>query len=302
MKQLLESDLREALSSKAASIPTQAHAGLHGIDYHPRTARTLPRVTVASLAGLAASTGVIASVVVLGSAQPAFAGWSSSPTPASALQTSAADTACRAQLNAAPGLPGTAEVRGWSQVTSDVRGPFTLVIYESGDNAATCLSGPSITMVSRSSPDGGSMSGSQSGGGAAGPGQGSSTITSGAGSGSIKHMTIAQLHSTSQGPFTLVEGQLDPGVRALTLVRSDGEHVQASTGNDWFVAWWPGDLDATSVEVTTAAGVTTQPLGRLPQLPTGNGSCAPSSATSPSTACTGGGAGGPRGTSTAPGS
>ena len=169
-----------------------------------------------------------------------------------------------------------------------MRGPFTLVIYQSGQNDATCLSGPSITIVSRSSADGGAMSGSQSGGGTAGHGHGTSTIISGAGSGGIKHMTIAQLHSTSQGPFTLVEGQLASGVRAVTFLRSDGEHVQASTGNGWFVAWWPGQTSAASAAITTAGGVTTQTLNTTPPPPpAGSGVCT-SNSQNPSAVCSGG--------------
>ena len=43
-------------------------------------------------------------------------------------------------------------------MATDVRGPFTLVIYVNGDAHATCLTGPSITVVSQSTSTGGSMS------------------------------------------------------------------------------------------------------------------------------------------------
>ncbi len=297
MNQQLESDLRQAFSLKAAGIPAEAGERLSGIAYHPRSRRPLPKITVASLAGVAATTGVVASVVVLGSSQPAFAGWTSVPTPASADQTAAADSACLAQLSSAPPLPGT-PAGGWSQEATDVRGPFTLAVYQSGDTDATCLTGPSITIVSRSSATGASTSASSSGSGpgpATSGGQGASSITvGGTGSGSITHVTVAHLDSASQGSFTVVEGQVEAGVSAVTLLRSDGDHVRTTTGNGWFVAWWPGDLGAGAAEITTSGGVTTQTLNTAPPgPPAGSGTCNRSTqATSSATVCSGGGAGG----------
>ena len=107
-----------------------------------------------ALAGAAATTGAVVSAVVFGSAQAAFTGWSPSPALlVSAGQTSTADTACQAQI----GVPGSAAGDGRSPVATDVRGPFTLVIYQDGGADASCLTGPSITVVSRSSGSGGSM-------------------------------------------------------------------------------------------------------------------------------------------------
>lgn len=298
MSQQLESELREALSLKASGIPSQMGRQLHGIDYHPRTGRTLPRVTAASLAGVAATTGVVASVVILGSSQPAFAGWSPSPTPASAAETSAAQSACQAQLNASPAPPGAAAAGGLRPLATDVRGPFTLVIYQSGATSVSCLYGPSITMVSRNAESAGHASGSTSVSGGwrghrtSGGGIGVSVSMGNKGSGSIAHMTVAHLDSASQGPYTLVEGQVATGVTAVTLLRTDGGHVQASTGNGWFVAWWPGDLNTTSAEVTTAGGTSTQALGTAsPPPPAGNGTCHAGSPASPASVCTGGSGG-----------
>jgi hypothetical protein len=38
-------------------------------------------------------------------------------------------------------------------------------------------------------------------------------------------MTVAHLDSSGDGPYTLAEGQIQPGVRGVTLVRSDGTGV-----------------------------------------------------------------------------
>jgi len=84
------------------------------------------------------------------------------------------------------------------------------------------------------------------------------------GSGSIEHIFVAHMASTSQGAYTLVEGQVASDVAAVTLVRSDGVDIQASTGNGWLLAWWPGPQDVTSAEITTPSGVTTQTLNTSP--------------------------------------
>jgi hypothetical protein len=292
MNQLLDSDLKEAFASQASRIPPDAVAHLRGIDYRPRTSRLSPRLTVGTLAGGGAVAGAVISVVLVGGAQPAFAGWSASPTPGSAGQTATADATCQAQLAAAPAAPGSTGGSDWNAVTTDVRGPFTVVVYQDGATDATCFTGPSLTILARSAAGGASMSvaGSESGGGAA---HSSSIVVSGNVSGGIEHMTVAHMDSTSAGPYTLVEGQVDPAVTGVTLVRSDGEDVEASTGGDWFVAWWPGSQGVTSAEITTANGVTTEPLNMAPLPPPPNGTaCDPSApATSSTVYCTGGSGG-----------
>src|SRR5580658_10503194 len=102
----LVSDLKAALSRHASALPAGAGDRLRTIDYRPRTSRIPPRLTVGVLAGAAATTGTVVSVVVLGSAGTAFAGWSAAPTAAPAGQTSSADATCQAQLAAAPAAPG----------------------------------------------------------------------------------------------------------------------------------------------------------------------------------------------------
>jgi hypothetical protein len=113
------------------------------------------------------------------------------------------------------------------------------------------------------------------------------------GSGDVTHVAELHLASAGQGPFTVVEGQLANGASAVTVVLSDGQKVEASTENGSFLAWWPGTAGATSAEITTATGTTTEPLS-TPELPTptGPGHC-DSSGTPPTTGvCTGGPQGG----------
>jgi len=267
--------------------------------------RTKKRMVRIGVPGLAVSLALSLTLVLAGT-QEAFAGWSPSPSLASAGQTSTADATCQAQLAmSAPMSTGGATATGWSVVTTDVRGPFTLVIYQNGTAGATCLTGPSITVVSQETASGGSVSVSRSAK-VSGDGSGSSrvrawSVLSSASSGSVRHMTLAHLASTSQGPFTVVQGQVDAGVSGVSLVLSDGEHVQSSTGNGWFVAWWPGLLDATSAEITIPSGVTTQTLTPLPVPPLPaihSSSCERSQGPSSRISCTGGairrGPGGPK--------
>ena len=224
-----------------------------------RKSRRRERALRVGVPGLAVALG-LSLTFVLGGSQAAFAGWSPSPTGASATQTSTADAACQARLVATPSTPGTV-TGGWNVVATDVRGPFTLVVYRNGGSSATCLTGPSITIISQSSAGGHSMSVSRSvprGGKATAVGESSEFSENG--SGGIEHITLTHLASNGQGPFTFVEGQVDDGVAGVTFVLSNGQHVQATTDNGWILAWWPGGLDATSAVVTTAGGTSTQEL------------------------------------------
>jgi hypothetical protein len=282
MNQQLESDVHDAFSAFASGIPAEASQRLRGIDYRPRTARLSPRLTAGVMIGAAATTTTIVSVVVLGGSQTAFAGWSPSPSRAPIVLTSSADDACQAQLaNTPPGLSASA-TGPWTVVATDVRGPFTLVIYEDGDAHANCLTGPSVTVVSESMSTGGTTSvaqGSRAGGTRTDfhASAGSWFLVSGTGNnnsaGGLTNVVVAHLASTTQGPYTLVEGQTDPDVTGVTVVSSDGERVQATTDNGWFLAWWPGTQGAASAQISTAAGVTTQVFNTPPPPPPGDGSC-----------------------------
>ena len=276
MNQQFEDDLGAAFSKRASDIPTEASERLRRIDYHPRTSRISPRLTLGALAGVAATTMAVVSVFVLGGATAAFAGWTASPTPAASGQTASAASNCQTQLAALPNTPGT---DGWSAVATDVRGQYSLTVYQDSDANAICLTGPSLTIFSsndgtgRSSGVGmrirngatvGDSFSSMSG----------STMVGALGSGSIEqHPFVAHMTSDSQGALTVVYGRVAADVTAVTLVRSDGVDVQTSTGNRWFVAWWPGSQDAPSAEITTPGGVSTQTLDTPPPPPpSGSGS------------------------------
>jgi hypothetical protein len=236
-------------------------------DLERRRSRRRIRIRVVrfGVPGLAVALGASLTLVLTGS-QAAFAGWSASPTAASAQETSAAGASCQAQLSHTPPVsPGVTPGSAWSPVVTDVRGPFTLVVYENGTNDATCLTGPSVTVVSQSTTGGRlmSVSGSSNASGhrSGWESVGGSFLLGGGRSGNISHVTFVHLASTSQSAVTLVDGQIDEGVTGVTLALTDGEHVQATTGSGWFVAWWPGSLGATSADITSASGTSTQTIG-----------------------------------------
>jgi hypothetical protein len=254
MTDQLEAELRQAFAARASQVPADAVDRLRRVDYRPRLRRRWP-LTVTAL-GTASGTAAAVSVLVLGGAQTAYAGWSATPAHLTAAQGGTTPADCASQLPTPPG--------GWTQVASDVRGPYTMTVYVSGTSLASCFSGPSFTsMQAESTTPGGpqwaSVSGSRT---ASGPGSlvtNSSRIQVLAGT-DISQLLVTQHSQSDNGPYTLAEGRLAPGVSAVTLVLSNGQDVATTTGAGWFVAWWPGSEDVTAAQVTTASGTTTEPL------------------------------------------
>jgi hypothetical protein len=335
----LESDLKEAFASRASAIPGAAFDRVRSVDYRPRSRRVPRPVQFTALAG-AATAGAVTVSTFFGGAEPAFAGWSASPTAGSNAQLSAAGTACLQHLADLPTVPGATAPSGWQVELTDVRGPFSFAVYRdsSGADDATCFTGPGFTITRRVMPgggdemsvggvDGGPAAGSASGGapvsasggapvsasggapvsasggppvsasggapvsasgtsdsasgmsvtaaGAAGPGRGTVEMQGVGGlSGAIGQFDVAHLALPSGGHYTIVEGRTQPDVTAVSIVRDDGTSVSATTGNGWFVAWWPEDHNAVSATVTTKSGATSEDL-TLPTPPRviTNGAC-----------------------------
>jgi len=266
MEDNFETQLRQALRAKASGVPEAAVERVRRASYSPRTVS--PRLAASAIGGVALGAGATVTAVVLTSATPAFAGWAPAPTSAASAQTSGAATTCEAQLGS---LPGGTPAADWSQAATDVRGPYTLFVYEDGSALATCLAGPSLTSTSESLGKGRFT---EVGGAVGAPGAhatgtygGSVGMLSGQGSGDIERYSVQHLDTSSQGPYTVIDGELASDVSSLTLVRSDGVDVQASVNDGWFLAWWPGSADATSAEITTSSGTTSQPLVLAPAAP-----------------------------------
>lgn len=251
------------LTLRAAEVPTDAVERLRRVDYRPRTRRRWP-LTISAL-GATSGTAAIVSVVVLGGSQAAFAGWSATPTTPTAAQSAATQDDCPASLAA---MPGGSDQSSWSPVATDVRGPYTVAIYQAASSYATCFTGPFFNFASINSTDGGmavSGSSSGSGSGTAGPPSSASTSTGvQSPGGGIEQLTVSHLSQAGNGPYTLAEGRLDSTVSAVTLVLTDGQDVTATTVNGWFIAWWPSSQDAASAQITSATGTATEPLENPP--------------------------------------
>jgi hypothetical protein len=131
MSDLLEHDLREAFSERAALITPDASARLRALDYHPRS-RRLPSWPAMGTLGLSGAAAAAAAAIILGSsAAPAFAGWTANPTAPVPGQLATAEQQC----GAGAGTP----------VLTDTRGPYTASIYSDG---STCVQGNGIQISS----------------------------------------------------------------------------------------------------------------------------------------------------------
>ncbi len=273
--------LRRAASGTQEDGADRAAQGFSRRGFRLTAARprgTSPVALLATAGGLLA--GAVAAVLLLtagGAPSVAFAGWSASPTPAPSSQIAAAEAQCLArapeylkiaelqdenshkresvsrQAGANGGDPPTApplsafkalpalEAGEWPTVLKDTRGPYTSLIRESSDGQGvlTCDSGPSNPhgsgWVALELPT---------------PSAGGVRLTSEGG-----YRDVAAKKWVAQ-----VEGRTGRGVMGVTVVLEDGTHVEATTTNGWFLAWWPGNQRALSAELTTASGVSTQKL------------------------------------------
>ncbi|MFZ0250248.1 MAG: hypothetical protein WAL61_09910 [Acidimicrobiales bacterium] len=279
----LENEVRQALATRANVLPGDAVERLRAGDYRPRARRAPAAAGV--LVG-AATAGTVIAVVVGGGAPAAYAGWSATPT-SPAAPSPAASTSCLEQLSATHDGPGGAAVGSgaWQNVLTDVRGPFTVALFQDDGAYAACFTGSSFTDVNQISSDGAggatsgsgsisvhSQTGSAPAGGAPGATGGSTSVSVGAtSSGDLQNVVQTHLSTSTDGPYTLVDGRTAPGVTGVSLVEQDGQAVTTTVQDGWFVAWWPGSADATSAQVTTGSGTTSEQL--VPQMKVGPGVC-----------------------------
>jgi hypothetical protein len=278
MKTEFEADLSEAFAARAAAVPVAAASRLRSVDYRPRERRLRAPVTVGAAVLASAGTAGAVLAVVLGGAAPAYAGWSAAPTATSTSPSAAAS--CQSQLATTPSGPDGSSLGSgpWENVLTDVRGPFTVALFQNDGAYASCFTSSSFTQVSMVSSGGssgataGSARGSASLGGSSqggsGGGMSSESLGGGTASGDLTQVTQSHL-STSDGPYTLVDGRVATGVTGVTLVLDDGQDVVTTVADGWFVAWWPSSAGATSAQVTAAGGTTTESLVWLHNPPAG---------------------------------
>ncbi len=279
MKTTLEEELISALRARAAALPTDASEKLRSVDYHPRRHRRAAPAALGATAVGAAAAGT-ALVVALGGAAPAYAGWSAAPTAASSSPSSQADQSCLGALSSDQPAGGELGSGPWQPLLTDVRGPFTVALYQNDSAYMGCFTSSSFTQVTQVSSDGDTSNGvlKVSGSGSGSPSQGLSTVTvAGTTSGDLQNVVQSHL-STADGPYTLVDGRVASGVTAVTLVLDNGQDVVATVADGWLLAWWPSDIAATSSQVTNPSGTTSETLissAKGPPTHPAPGSCTP---------------------------
>jgi hypothetical protein len=195
-------------------------------------------------------------------ATPAFAGWSAQPTTPSSGQLSTAETACSAlsvSLANAPGSTAPATLPPLS--LSDVRGPYSLLVYGT-TNPALCVLGNGISELHEDGATIGQSSAAQKT-------DGNTVVQQTSGS---EQFVTSPAATTSPAPgaavvnvdntavsngqtFSVVEGSVGSQVSGATLLLSDGSSVVATVENGCFAAWWPSQATVSSIQVTTTAGV-----------------------------------------------
>lgn len=289
MKTALEDQLSDMFAQRAASVPRIATDRVCSVDYHPRRHRVAVPVTVGAGAAAGAATVGTTLAVVLGGAAPAYAGWSPAPTASPTVSPSPqASQSCLTSLPSNEPGGGQLGSGSWQTVLSDVRGPFTVALFQNDGAYAACFTSSSFTSITQVSADNGSTANAQSANGtvrsmgSAGPASGLSTTTvGGTSSGDLQNVVQTHLSTTADGPYTLVDGRVASGVTGVTLVQSNGQDVVATVSDGWLIAWWPGDTAATSAQVTNASGTTTEALvqssdkgGPGPSTPPQPGACA----------------------------
>jgi hypothetical protein len=269
----LEDEVRTAFTAHAAEVPATALTRVKAFDYRPRAGRlTMPaRIGVGAGVLTGAATAGAALSVALGGAAPAYAGWSATPTAVpSGAPSPQASQSCLSSLpsdqSAAPGELGSG---AWQTVLTDVRGPFTVALFQSDGAYAACFTSSSFTDVTQVSAGDAGASGAHSvngvlhvsaNGSGSPPGGPSMVTVGGTTSGDLQNVVQAHLVTSADGPYTLVDGRVASGVTGVTLVRDDGQNVVATVADGWLIAWWPGHATATSSQVSTASGTSTESL------------------------------------------
>lgn len=306
MKTAFEERLSDAFATRAASFPGRAADRLGSVDFHPRGHRfALPVALGAGAAASAATVGTVLAVV-LGGAAPAYAGWSPTPT-ATAASTGTATTSPQASQscqNALPsGQPSGSELGSgsWQTVLTDVRGPFTVELFQNSGAYAACFTSSDFTSVTQVAGDVGAATQAQTANGtirslgSASPSSGLSTLSvGGTSSGDLQNVVQTHLSTSADGPYTLVDGRVASGVTAVSLGLDSGQDVVATVSDGWLIAWWPGDAAATSAKVTTASGTSNETLQPTP----GKGGPGPATPPQPGACATVNGAGNASKTST----
>ncbi len=191
---------------------------------------------------------------------PAFAGWSPQPTTPTSGQLSAAEATCASMAGDLANQPGsTASATLPALELSDVRGPYSLLVYGT-TNPALCVVGDSLASLNENGTTAERMSISSSPNGNQVIHQSTiSNISTFPSAGTAPAPGAAVLDFDNAivhlgNTFSVGEGAVGSGVTGATLELSDGTSVVATVSNGLFAAWWPSAAFVSSIQVTTAAG------------------------------------------------
>ncbi len=153
------------------------------------------------------------------------------PTPAGARRRPRSTTASpspQASQSCLTSLPSNAPAGGqlgsgsWQSVLTDVRGPFTVALFQNNGAYAACFTSSSFTEVTQVTAADSSTSNAQAengtvrGLGSGGPPGGSIVAVGGTSSGDLQNVVQTHLSTTADGPYTLVDGRVASGVTAVT--------------------------------------------------------------------------------------
>ena len=191
---------------------------------------------------------------------PAFAGWSAQPTAPSSGQLSAAEAECASLAANLARQPGATESSTLPPVSlSDVRGPYSLIVYGT-TNPALCVLGNRLSSLHE---NGATIGMSSSAGNADG-----NTVVRQSGTESVAtnpssatppapDAAVLDIDNTTNDngqSFSVVEGSVGSQVSSATLLLSDGSSVVATVNDGLFAAWWPNQATVSSIQVATTAG------------------------------------------------
>lgn len=252
MSDVTEHDLREAFAARVETVAPRIIDRVSHVDFR-QSRRRVPLLTkIGATAGGIAAAATAAVLSLTAGTQVAFAGWTATPSTASAASVTATRTAC--------GHVAAADV-----LASEARGPYTAIVFLRGDRPWQCVAKGPRVVVDLSTPY---------------PLRVYSTVPServmvplvsqrvfGKTLKRLNQSSLAATWSDSKalavmtgpGSVSIALGVAGNNVNGVTLTLKDGQEVRATVEHGWYVAWWPGAPkrgggETTRITVTTSSG------------------------------------------------
>ncbi len=189
-------------------------------------------------AAAAVAAAAVATPALTGNTGRAFASWTPTPLPVSAAQASSHQSEC---LAAGPDPQG--EV---TAALTEQRGDFTFTLVATERAVGNCmLLSPELV------PDDGIQERGANSWDSAGTPPAPTP----------KDVSVqwgATFHQSAAGTFTSATGRVGADVVAVQITPDGHQPLEASVGDGYFIAWWPGEpSDHLTVTATTTDGTTT---------------------------------------------